>query len=261
MTDQNPYQPPAVIVEDVQDAGEQGNFIPEGRSVGADRGVSWITEGFRMALGQFGPWVLITIVLFAILVVCGMIPLVGFFSNALLPVFVGGILIGARRQASGGAIEIGDLFAGFKEKFGPLVIVGLLTLVVTFVLMLVLFVPIVGFSLFGAITSGNESAIFAALGAMALFAIPLFMLLGAVITACWWLAPALIVFHDVPPVEAMKRSFIATLKNWAPALIYGILGAIALFVGSLLLLIGLLVVMPALTAATYLAYRDIFIEA
>ncbi len=258
MNESNPYQPPSVIVQDAEGAPEQGNFVPEGRAVSSERGLAWVTEGFRMAFAQFGPWLLITIILTVFYLVISLTG-IGIVLNALLPVFMGGVLIGARRQAEGGTIEIGDLFAGFKEKFGPLVVVGILVLVLSVALTFIVLVPFVGVSMFSAMMTGNERAALGAIGALFL-AIPLILLISMVVTACWWLAPALIVFHDIPPIEAMKRSFTATLRNWAPVLIYGVLASVAAFLGSLLLLIGLLVVVPALMAATYLAYRDIFIE-
>ena len=259
MSESNPYQPPSVVVEDAETQASHGSYVPEGRKVAADRGVGWLTEGFKMALAQFGPWVLITLVFGVIYFVLSMIPGIGLVMNVFMPVFIGGVLIGTRRQAEGGTIELSDLFAGFKEKFGSLVVVGVLAMVVTFALALILIAPIIGISFFTALASGNERAMLGSIGAMFL-AIPLMMLIGAAVAASWWLAPALIVFHDVAPVEAMKRSFTVTMKNWAPVLIYGVLATIALMVGSIPLLLGLLVVAPGLMAATYIAYRDIFIE-
>ena len=259
MSESNPYQPPSVVVEDADTAHTEGNFIPEGRKVAADHGVNWLTGGFKLALAQFGPWVLITIVFGVLYFIVGMIPGIGLVANVLLPVLIGGVLIGTRRQAEGGTIEIGDLFAGFKEKFGPLAVVGVIAMVAGFALALILIAPIIGLSFFAAIASGNERAILGSIGA-AFLAIPLMFLIMAAVTASWWLAPALIVFHDVPPIEAMKRSFTASLKNWAPTLIYGVLASIAMIVGSIPLGLGLLLVAPALMAATYIAYRDIFVE-
>ncbi|MCL2657796.1 MAG: hypothetical protein FWD62_10345 [Betaproteobacteria bacterium] len=258
MSDHNPYQPPSVVVQDSELPHENENFIPEGRTVDAGHGISWLTGGFKMVLAQFVPWLLITIVILVVMFIIGMIPLVNLLSNLIFPVLFGGILIGAQRQAQGGTIEVGDVFAGFKEKAGPLIIIGILTLVMSLVLFGIVIV-FFGFSLFTAFATHNQQAIFASMGSLFL-AIPVILVLGMLITACWWLAPALVVFHDVPPVEAMKRSFSASLRNWAPVLIYGVLATIALVVGMIPLGLGLLLVWPALLAATYVAYRDIFIE-
>ena len=40
-----------------------------------------------------------------------------------------------------------------------------------------------------------------------------------------WFAPALVVFHDLQPLDAMKQSFAGCLKNIVPFLVYGIIGS------------------------------------
>ena len=37
-----------------------------------------------------------------------------------------------------------------------------------------------------------------------------------------WFAPLLVVFNGLPPLEAMKLSFAACLKNMLPFLVYGV---------------------------------------
>ncbi len=259
MSELNPYQPPSALIKDAEVRRSHGNFIPAGRKLAADRGTTWLTGGFKMVFAQVGPWLLLTLVLGVIFIVLGLIPIVGLVVNLLMPVFIGGMLIAARRQAEGGTVEIGDIFGGFKEKFGPLIIVGLLMFVMSLVLLLCLIVPILGMSLSQAWITGDAEALAGRIGTI-LLVFPGVVLIGAVVSAAWWLAPALIVFHDIAPVEAMKRSFIATLKNWAPVLIFSLLTMLAMFCGMLLIGLGLFIVMPALATATYLAYRDIFIQ-
>jgi uncharacterized membrane protein len=75
-----------------------------------------------------------------------------------------------------------------------------------------------------------------------------------------WFAPALIVLHDVAPVEALKMSFFGCLRNIMPFLIYGLVGLLMLVVGAIPLFLGWLVVYPVLMIAIYTAYRDIFLE-
>jgi uncharacterized membrane protein len=58
----------------------------------------------------------------------------------------------------------------------------------------------------------------------------------------------------------MKLSFAGCLKNVLPFLVYGIAGLVLLFLGAIPLGLGILVVWPTLTAAIYVAYRDIYFE-
>jgi hypothetical protein len=257
----NPYQPPSVVVADIEPSLDNGNFVAEGRRLDAGRGVSWLGGGFKMVLAQPLPWILMVVVLFVMRFVVALIPFVNMLNNLMVPVFMGGIFIGAHRQAQGGAIEFGDLFAGFRDKVGQLIAVGALSMVVMIVFAVIVGIVVAvvfGASLFAA--GGDARGLAGAgLGAMILL-IPLAVIVGMLITACWWLAPALVVFHDLSPFDAMKRSFTATMRNWLPALVYGVLAMLATFGGMLLLFLGLLLVVPALYASMYLAYRDIFIE-
>jgi uncharacterized membrane protein len=71
-------------------------------------------------------------------------------------------------------------------------------------------------------------------------------------------APALILFERVSVPQAMRLSFRACLRNMAPFLLWSMLACLLLLLGGMLMLIGLLVVMPALNYSIYVAYRDIF---
>ena len=75
-----------------------------------------------------------------------------------------------------------------------------------------------------------------------------------------WFAPALVILNDVGPVEAMKLSFRACLRNIWPYLIYGLVWIPILIIAVIPLGLGLLVVYPAMMASIYVAYRDILIE-
>ena len=45
------------------------------------------------------------------------------------PVFAGGVMLGCKALDEGGELELGHLFAGFKEKLGTLAAVGAIYLV------------------------------------------------------------------------------------------------------------------------------------
>ena len=71
-------------------------------------------------------------------------------------------------------------------------------------------------------------------------------------------APALVMLDDLSAFQAMKYSFMGCLKNLLPLFIFGFVSMMLLFVGSLPFMLGLLVVVPMLTAGVYAAYRDIY---
>jgi uncharacterized membrane protein len=76
-----------------------------------------------------------------------------------------------------------------------------------------------------------------------------------------WFAPALVVFHDVKPIAAMRASFSACMVNFIPFLVYGVVTFVIAIIATIPLGLGWLAFMPVLWASEYAGYRDIYIEA
>ncbi len=81
-------------------------------------------------------------------------------------------------------------------------------------------------------------------------AVPLYMAL--------WFAPSLIVFNNAKPVDAMKASFFACLKNIVPFLLYGVIMLVLCFIAAIPFGLGFLVLGPVAIASIYASYRDVF---
>jgi uncharacterized membrane protein len=75
-----------------------------------------------------------------------------------------------------------------------------------------------------------------------------------------WFAPALVVFHELGAVEAMKQSFTGCLRNIVPFLVYGVILIVPAFIASIPLGLGWLVLGPVTAASIYTAYRDIYLS-
>ncbi len=71
-------------------------------------------------------------------------------------------------------------------------------------------------------------------------------------------APALVVLNDMKAIEAMKLSFIGCMKNLLSLTVFSLLAFLLMFIGSIPFGLGLLLVMPILTASLYAAYQDIY---
>jgi uncharacterized membrane protein len=80
------------------------------------------------------------------------------------------------------------------------------------------------------------------------------------LVAAYWFAPALVMIHDMAPIEAMKASFFACLRNLVPFLLYGLVMFIAAVIAVIPFGLGMLVWVPVAVASTYVAYRQIFTE-
>ena len=73
-----------------------------------------------------------------------------------------------------------------------------------------------------------------------------------------WFAPALVVFHNLKPAQALKDSFLACLKNMIPFTLYSLVLLVLAVIAAIPLGLGFLVLIPVAIASIYAAYRDIF---
>jgi len=230
------------------------------RAVDAGRGVSWWTEAWALFAKNIGMWILMALTLLVIYIVLAVIPLIGSLAGSLLaPVFVGGWMMAARKLEGGGTLEIGDLFSGFKDKLTPLLVLGALLLAAMIVIGVV--VAGLGFGAMGGMMAGGAHQSMGGMMAAAgtgLFALLVALVLGFAMALAIWFAPALVVFHGMAPVDAMKASVAASLKNIAPFLVYGLLYIVAAIVASIPFGLGWIVLVPIVLLTVYVSYKDIY---
>lgn len=256
----DPYAAPKARVADVPARTPDGNFIPEGQSVPAGNGWSWIGQAWNLNKPQRGTWIGLFLVLVVIVIVLSLIPFLGSLLLALLtPVFYGGIMLGCEAQRKGEPLEVGHLFAGFKTHTGRLVAVGVFMLVASLVIFLVLAV-IFGFSMMSITMGGGEPSPEPIRWGMAGVLIAMLIMVGLSIPiymAIWFSTP-LIALNNFEVGAALKASFFACLKNILPFLVWGVVMFVLGILASIPLLLGWLLLGPVLLASVYTAYRDIF---
>lgn len=262
----NPYRAPSSPVADVRPPAGDPDFGTPGATVDAGRGAAWISEAWTLYKAAPVMWVVALLIMVGLQMVLSMVPIIGSIASALLgPVFMVGVLAFAHGIARGGEPDLGQLFAGFKEKTGSLVAVA--------ALYLLLFVGLVVVLAIGAFFMLGGAALVAAtdpdqimsqlLGGAGLLGLLLFLLVfmaaGVLIVAAYWFAPGLVFYAGMGVGDAMKESFRACMRNWLPFLVFGLLGMLVILGGLLAFVIGLfLVSLPVLSAAYYTCFRDIF---
>lgn len=228
-----------------------------GRAVGAGQGWTWIAEGFGLFRKAPGIWIALVVILFVILVVLAFIPLLGAVATFLVvPVFVGGLLLGCQALQGGGELEIAHLFAGFKAHTGNLIVLGALAIAGWIVVMLPV-VVIVGTGAVVALLRGDAAGV-AAMGGSVVLTWLVALALSIPIYMALWFAPALVVLRGLAPIEAIKESFLGCLKNILPFLVYSIVLMVLGIVASIPLGLGWLVLGPTLIASVYVSYRDVY---
>ncbi len=257
----NPYAAPHA---DLAGEPEEGEMSGPG-SVPAGHGWLWLSQGFWHFRQNPFQWIIALVVWVVVTMLVSLVPFLGSLAVTLFaPVLAAGFMIGANAQNEGGDFEVGHLFSGFSSGLGQLVLVGLLYLVGFMVI-----------GLLGAfLVGGGMIAAFGGMGAMgqvnpeqvnpamlgSAFLIPMLivMALSIPLIMAYWFAPALVALEGLSALAAMKMSFVGCLKNVLPFLIYGLIATVLFVLGSIPLLLGLLVVIPMLTASIFVAYKDIY---
>jgi uncharacterized membrane protein len=265
----DPVTPTAVPTAALPDPTPPPSSAVAARTVDAGRGAAWWSEAWRLFAAAPGPWLLIVLILLVLNVVLLVIPVVGHIAMQLLyPVFAGGLLLGCRAIDRGQPLTVNHLFAGFGERTGPLLILGLLYLCVAIAItlavagiLLVFFGAAVFSRLFQLTDPFSAAAAVGSILTIVLFGMLLFMLLFLPLFMAIWFAPALVVLRGLEPWAAMKASLSACLKNVLPFLIYGLVGFVLAIVASIPLMLGWLVLGPLTIASVYTGYCDIFEDA
>lgn len=238
-------------------------LVLPGKSLRAGAGTDWIGDGWRLFCRAKLMWIIFVFLFLLIHVALAFVPLLGSLAaNVLSPVLAGGVYLGCRSLETGGDLELEHLFSGFRRHFGDLVLVGVAYLLGGIAILLV-FGMFAGMSIVSAMLAGNQgdvlSAITAASVPLAIGALVAAALSVPLVAACWF-APMLVMLNGVKPLEAMKASLVACLRNFLPFLVYGIVMLLLAIVAMIPLGLGLLVWAPVLVGSMYASYRGVFTE-
>lgn len=228
---------------------------------GIGQGWIWIRTGFDIFNKGMGASVAMIVLWFVVGIVLDQLPAGGLISQLLYMVWGAGWVAVARRGHQGEALQFGDFFAGFRHRLTPLMLGGLMVLGLIMGILMICVFLLHQWGLTGLLSADPGSLaltpeqargfLVCALVGLALF-VPVLMAIS--------FAPALILFHQVGVWQAARLSFKGCLRNMWPFLWWGLLGAVLIFFGALLMLVGLLVVLPAINYSIYAAYHDIYLE-
>lgn len=230
--------------------------------VDAKHGWLWIVHGFalfrRVPLG----WIILCTTLLLIAATLSLIPMAGQFVFTLLsPVFLAGLMIGCRSLEQGGGLEFSHLFAGFRSNTASLITIGGIYLVGQ-VLILGVFMLVGGDVLMGLLLEGkrvDENELKSVSGDM-LTASLVALTLSIPLMMAAWFAPLLVIFKDMPPLEAMRLSFVACLKNIIAFQIYAVILVVLTVIATMPYGLGLFILVPTLFTSIYVSFRDIFVD-
>ncbi len=215
------------------------------RRVETGAAFDWLRQGGLFFMARPLLWLAGTVLTLLIIVAGWLIPLFGTaLIFLLLPQVLAGLLFVCRELAQGRNPGFNTLLAGFHAKSGGLPLLGLG--------LALLFYCGTGC---GHVLVGHAPGLAPAL---------LSGLITLLLSMPFWLAaafaPALIFFHEMPPIEATQASVQASLKNWPALLVFAALALLFALITLISAGIALLVLIPVMSGALYAAYRDIFPE-
>ena len=264
----NPYAAPTAVVMTAKVDAADAQFFADGKVVSGGNGAAWIGSACNLFKKSPGIWIVCFLIQIGISIGLNFVPFIGMFIGILMgPVIAAGwVVMGALAQ-NDEPLDVNQFFAGFQQKAGELFTVGAIYAGLSLLMFIVLGIIAIsrfGTAIMGIITSGDTSSLEgAALGGSIALIFLLFAaaLVGSfLIYATTWFAPALIMFHNLSPVDAMKKSFSAFLKNWAAFTILGLV-YVGLCIASIFTMgLALIVIIPLLLLSTYVSYRDIFTD-
>lgn len=219
------------------------------RSVEPGRAVEWLGAGFRAFTKTPAFWAVSGVIIIVASWMLSMFPLLGSALSTAFTVVATGALMRAHLVLDNGGDPAAEAQKAASSQ--PLWILGALCAAATFgVAMTMVFMGLSSVGMF-MISSGT-------LGPMILVSLVMMLAFAALITMAFWLAPALVALRGASPVEAIKLSFAASLKNLLPFVIFFVLATLACMATVITLGLAMIVVLPALIAATYAAYKEIF---
>ena len=249
-------------------------------------GYGWLREGIRLFRQQPWQWAALVAMSLIAASLLGALPPLGLLAILLLlPGLSAGFMFAARAAERGEPLHFGHLIMGWRNAPRPLLALGgvdvLALLLATLIVALGWGEDVRRLVELLASPKPDRAVVEEALTQLTLPAL-LVMALFLPLAMANWFAPALVVFRGLGPGEALRLSLWASLVNFWPFLVYGVLLFLLDAFLSLLLqgvvavtaavagariasILGLLLAFPVLCAfaalilaSVYASYRDVF---
>jgi len=229
------------------------------RRVPARAGLDWMTGAFRLFMKS--PLMLgaATAIFLGALLILQLVPYAGAgLAEILTPLMLAGYMRAFRAIDEGGDPELPQLAAGFRTHALPLATVGAIYLgILLAILWLMKMLGVDYAAMMQAIQEGAspEQVAQGLEGKGHLLLLGLALAIPAV--AATWYAPALVLFGNASPLQAMGLSLKACARNWAALTVNGLV-LIPVFLLALVPLVGMLVAVPVMLGTAYLGYQAMF---
>lgn len=229
------------------------------RRLSARAGLDWVIGAFRLYFKSPLMLSAAAAIFLGALLIVHFIPYAGSgIAEILTPVLVAGFMRAFRSIDEGNEPELPQLAEGFKSKALPLATVGAIYLGI--LITIVAFMKSMGIDYEALLQSLQQGATPEQLS-QALQGKELLMLLGLAFAipaiASTWFAPALVLFGNARPLQAMGLSLKACARNWLALLVNG-LALVPVLLLAAIPVIGILIMLPVMLGTAYLGYQAMF---
>ena len=233
----------------------------EARKVNIANGWLWIKQGYWLFKKSPILWVVLAAIGVIGLIGIATIPVIGDpLATLLFPVLLAGYMLGCHALEHDEELELSHLLAGFRNNTTQLVTLGGISLIsqmlILGVMMLTGGAVLVSILMSGKPVDNPEILVQAAAGAG--IALMLGMALFSVLLMSMQFAPMLIIFDKMSPIDALKTSLLACLRNILPLSLYGAMMLLFMMIASMPIMLGWLVLLPVIISSMYATYRDLF---
>lgn len=241
----------------------------EFQKVPASHGWLWIKHGYRLIMRSPLHAISLAMLLALGIFLAILVPVAGIFLAILLmPVLLAGYMRICRTLEYSEKVEPLLIFAGFQSMTRQLVSVGGMLLLGMITISMV--TAMLGGEELNSIMASYQkqqdpTALMEALMAPG-SGVQLSLLTGLallfVLMLALQFAPMLVFFDRLTPLQALKTSMRASIRNIIPFSVYSMIMQFVAFALSVIPLnLGWIVLMPLGLTSMYVAYRDIFLEA
>ncbi len=259
---------------------------PPFRHVPASRGIAWWGQGWRSFLRAPWAWVGLSLALLLGSMLLHLLPLGGAVAQWLaMPLFTLGAVFASvlrRRWLRARAITpeglaaeadnegaLGESSQQWGTRIGPLLLASLFVLLAVGVLVLVIGLALAGLfgvgllrlEAIGHMMEASPGAVMAGvgMGAGALLAAGLLVLLALFLcSVAFWFVGTLVALGGVAPWTAVGLSVRAALANLGALLVFSVLLIPFTILAMIPMGLGMLVLLPVISGASYASYDDVF---
>ena len=236
--------------------------------VPASHGWLWVKHAYRLIMRSPLQAFSMTMAFAFFLFLARLIPLVGpLLALLMMPVLMAGYVRGCRALEFSETVEPRFIIAGFENRATQLASLGAL-LLLGIVIVSIVTTELGGSAMYAILETfknqKNPNELITAMLApgsgvrLALFAG--FSLLFALMLAMQF-APMLVYFNKLTPLQALKASLFASVRNIIPFSVYSLIMQVIAFVLSPIPFgLGWMILLPIGLTSMYVAYRDIFAE-